>query len=88
MLIGKDFNEKSRQLIETALRIAGSVANVMVSVDDINAELGFERQEIRNILDYLQDLGYVRIETIGGSFLYGHLSITEKGVTRFNKAQG
>jgi hypothetical protein len=40
------------------------------------------RTEIKNILEYLDELGYLKIKTIGGPLLYGHVSITQEGLEK------
>lgn len=53
-----------------------------IAVKTINESLEMDRTEIKNILEYLDDLGYLQIETIGGPLLYGHVSITAEGLKK------
>ncbi len=41
-----------------------------------------DRTEIKNTLEYLEELGYLELKTIGGPWLYGHVSITKKGLKK------
>lgn len=41
-----------------------------------------DRTEIKNILEYLEELGYLELKTIGGPWLYGHVTITGKGLEK------
>lgn len=84
MIIGEDFNFKSRQVALFTLRQSAGKPGVKISVDELNNHLGFDEQEIKNILDFLLSQNYLKEETIGGALLYGHVSITEKGIARYS----
>jgi hypothetical protein len=87
MLIGGDFNEKSNRLMSLALALCDHLEGENISVVQLNESLGFDRNELKGLLEYLESLDFIRIETIGGVNLYGHISITAKGVNRFNKTE-
>ncbi|MFH5833619.1 hypothetical protein [Halalkalibaculum sp. DA384] len=82
MIIGSEFSDKSKLLLERIGQVAGGESGKKLSVQKINEELELDRTEIKNFLEYLQELGYVDIVTIGGPLLYGHIKITEKGLKK------
>jgi len=85
MLIGGDFNQKAKLFLIELAQLAGNEARKKVEVKTVNENLGFDRKEIKNILEYLENLEYIEVETIGGPFLYGHISLTEKGLHKAKK---
>lgn len=56
-----------------------------IALEDINIDFNLDRAELRNVLEYLQALDFIDIETIGGPFLYGHITITEAGLKKYWK---
>lgn len=82
MIIGSDFSKKNREFLKAVARLSRNDTSYKIPVRDINEEVGMDRTEIRNRLEYLDDLGYVSIKTIGGPLLYGHVTITEKGLEK------
>lgn len=85
MLIGGDFNKKGKKLLQKLLELSKGETEAQVSVEALNKAFKHERKEIRNLLEYLESTGCVKINTIGGPFLYGHISITEKGIYKASK---
>jgi hypothetical protein len=85
MIIGGDFNGKCEQLLLKAGKLAGDEPGTPVSVVEINAELEFERKEIRSYLEYLSDRGFIQLTSIGGPLLYGHLALTRKGLSKIEE---
>lgn len=85
MIIGSDFNKKSRRVLRRIGQLAKGDKDLYIPVQDINEELMLDRTEIRNLLEYLDELGYIKIATIGGPLLYGHVKITGNGVQKFNE---
>jgi Mn-dependent DtxR family transcriptional regulator len=57
-------------------------AEVDISVDDLAEKLKMDRVEIRNLFKYMIDLGYIEVKSIGGPVLYGHISLTNKGLNK------
>lgn len=85
MLIGGDFNKKGKELLKKLFELSEGDTEVQISVEALNAAFKHERKEIRNLLEYLESTACVKINTIGGPFLYGHISITEKGIYKASK---
>ncbi|MEQ9266658.1 MAG: hypothetical protein RLN81_15620 [Balneolaceae bacterium] len=85
MLIGGDFNKKGKKLLQKLLELSEGETEAQISVEALNEAFKHERKEIRNLLEYLESTGCVKINTIGGPFLYGHISITEKGIYKASK---
>ncbi len=85
MLIGGDFNKKGKQLLKELADQSNHQTDVKVTVNNLNDVLGFDRNEVKNLLEYLENKECVKIETIGGAFLYGHVSITKKGLVKSEK---
>ncbi|MFU8811402.1 MAG: hypothetical protein ACNA78_00465 [Balneolaceae bacterium] len=81
-----DIGKKVGTQGDDALRITHILSNgesgKTVSVEAIQSELKLDRVQIRNVFDYLQTIGLIRIESIGGEFLYGHISLTRQGVMK------
>ena len=82
MIIGSGFNKKSREVLLEIGRLAGREVDLKLGVHEINRGLGYDRTEIKNILEHLQELGYIKILTIGGPLLYGHVTLTGEGVKK------
>ncbi|SMO86752.1 hypothetical protein [Gracilimonas mengyeensis] len=80
MLIGKDFNDRAKELLSVLAEVSEGDIERKVSVEDLVNAAGFDRTEIKNLLGYLENKEYIRVATIGGPYLYGHIHITERGV--------
>ncbi len=80
MLIGGDFNNKAKELIAGIAAISNGDIQRKISVEEIVEELNLDHTEIKNLLGYLETKELIRVATIGGPFLYGHIYITEKGL--------
>ncbi|TYP95039.1 hypothetical protein LX73_0334 [Fodinibius salinus] len=87
MIIGNKFSEKYHQFLIEIGKLANGDTSLKISVKDINTNLCLDRTEIKNLLEYLEELGYINIQTIGGPLLYGHISITESGLTKFRELE-
>ncbi|MDX1618025.1 MAG: hypothetical protein R3224_04520 [Balneolaceae bacterium] len=85
MIIGSEFNRNSRKLLKEIGRIAGGDRNLKIPVEQVNQELQFDRNTIKNQLEYLEALGYIKIATIGGALLYGHVRITYEGIRKYHQ---
>ncbi|MEX0649184.1 MAG: hypothetical protein WEA56_15800 [Balneolaceae bacterium] len=87
MLIGGNFNNKCKKLlVETGL-LSGMEPGKNISVQDLNKNLEFDRTELRGYLEHLSDQGYISLTTIGGPFLYGHISLTKRGLYKLEEFQ-
>jgi len=85
MIIGSEFSEKYQEFLKEIGRLSKGDPSHQISVKEINTNLSFDRTEIKNVLEYLQELGYIDIKTIGGPLLYGHISITKSGLEKYNQ---
>lgn len=85
MMIGSKFSKKYHQFLQKIGDLSQGKTSQQISVKNINDQVRLDRTEIKNALEYLQDLGFINIETIGGPFLYGHVTITEAGLNKYNK---
>ena len=82
MIIGSNFSEKNRKFLQKVASLSNNDVHQKISVKKINETLDLDRTEIKNMLEHLEDLGYLDIKTIGGPFLYGHVCITEQGIKK------
>jgi len=82
MIIGGGFSEKNKSFLETVAELSGRDVKKRIAVKQINNAMELDRTEIKNILEYLDELGYLKIKTIGGPLLYGHVSITQEGLEK------
>lgn len=85
MIIGNDFNSKAKSILKEMYTHSGGEAGVRVSVEMICKDLNIDKPEARNLFEYLQDKDCLKIETLGGAYLYGHVSLTKKGLARAQK---
>lgn len=82
MIIGSGFSEKNQRFLEEVARLSDRDTQKKISVKKINKAMELDRTEIKNILEYLEELGYLKIKTIGGPWLYGHVTITTEGLKK------
>lgn len=85
MIIGSEFSKKYHEFLKEIGDLSRNDPNHKISVQDVNSSLNLDRTEIKNVLEYFQDLGYISIETIGGPLLYGHITITESGLQKYQE---
>ena len=85
MIIGKDFNENCKKLLIEAARLADNKSDNSISVSELNNQFDFERNEIKNYLEYLKEKNLIEIRSIGGPLLYGHISITYSGLQKITE---
>lgn len=83
MIIGSDFSKKYQRILKVIGSLSDEDTSKQIPVKKINATLKWDRTEIKHILEYLQELDLINIETIGGPFLYGHITITELGIEKY-----
>jgi Mn-dependent DtxR family transcriptional regulator len=84
MIIGSKFSRKYHKLLIKIGELSGEKTNKEISVKHLNKDLNMDRTEIKNALEYLEELGYIHIKTIGGPLLYGHITITEAGLQKYH----
>lgn len=82
MIIGSEFSKKNQEYLREICRLSKGDVDLKLPVHHINENLGLDRTQIKNILEYLQELGYIEIVTIGGPMLYGHIKVTQKGLDK------
>lgn len=82
MIIGSKFSEKNQQYLKVVFHLSKQDTDYQIPVQDINQKLELDRTELKNVLEHLQDLGFIKIATIGGPLLYGHITITQKGIKK------
>lgn len=82
MLIGSDFNKKCEKLLLETEQISEQSCDASISVEELNENLGFDRNELRSYLEYLNDRKLIELLSIGGPLLYGHIRITKKGLQK------
>ena len=85
MLIGSDFNKKCEKILKA---VAGEIdyrEGEKVPVEMLARDLKMDRVEIRTLFQYMVDLDLIKVESIGGPTLYGHISLTQKGVLKAKK---
>lgn len=85
MIIGSEFSKKYHQFLKEIVELSGNDTLQRIPVQEINANLSLDRTEIKNVLEYLEELGYISIETIGGPLLYGHITVTETGLEKYQE---
>lgn len=88
MLIGSDFNKKCENILKAAARESEYEQGKKVPVIKLAADLKMDRVEIRTLFQYMVDLDLINVESIGGPTLYGHISLTQKGVLKAKKLTG
>lgn len=83
MIIGSEFSKKYQRILKEIGTFSQDDTSKQIPVKKINATLEWDRSEIKHGLEYLQELGLINIETIGGPLLYGHITITESGLEKY-----
>jgi Mn-dependent DtxR family transcriptional regulator len=82
MLIGGDFNQKCENLLKSLAGLSENGSDETIDVEKVNKSLGYDRNEIKSYLEYLNDRGFIELKSIGGPLLYGHVSLTKKGLSK------
>ena len=80
MIIGSKLDQKNRNFLQELARLSEGEAGKKIAVKRVNNVTGFDRTQVRNILEHLEQLGHIHIKTIGGPWLYGHVAITPRGL--------
>lgn len=84
MLIGSDFNRRCETILLAAGEKCGFKAGEKIPVTELSDRLGLDRAEVRQMFQYMVDLKLIRVESIGGPTLYGHISLTKRGLLKIN----
>ncbi len=82
MLIGDDFNQKCRLLLTRLATLSDNSPDNLVNVEKLNMPFGYDRNEVKSYLEYLKERGFINLRSIGGPLLYGHVSVTKKGLSK------
>lgn len=82
MIIGSEFSRKNQQYLQAIGDLSEGNTGYKIPVQALNDRLELGRTELKNILEYFQELGYIEIATIGGPLLYGHITITSDGLKK------
>ena len=82
MIIGSEFSKKNQEYLREICRLSKGDTDYQLPVHNLNENLNLDRTQLKNILEYLQELGFIEIVTIGGPMLYGHIKVTEKGLKK------
>jgi len=85
MIIGSEFSKKYHRFLKEIAQRSENDTSHRIPVQNINTIISLDRTEIKNVLEYLQELGYISIETIGGPLLYGHITITKTGLEKYRE---
>lgn len=64
MLIGDDFNKKGKNILKELVRLTEGDTNAKVPVKKLNETFNFERNEMKNLLEYLESKDCLTIATI------------------------
>jgi Mn-dependent DtxR family transcriptional regulator len=87
MNIGSSYSEKNHRFLQQVATLSDNDTQRKISVKKINDIVEMDRTEIKNTLEYLEQLGYIKLKTIGGPWLYGHVSITKKGLQKASESR-
>jgi predicted transcriptional regulator len=85
MIIGKDFNSKAKEVLKLMFENSEGKHGKRVEVTFICETLNIDKTEAKNLFEYLESKDCITIETLGGPYLYGDVSLTKKGVAKSKK---
>lgn len=85
MIIGDDFNSKAKQLLQSVYEKSEGEEGKRVKVELLSNEMELDKTEAKNLIEYLESKDCLKIETMGGPYLYGDVSITKKGIAKSKK---
>ncbi|MEL7834324.1 hypothetical protein [Fodinibius sp. Rm-B-1B1-1] len=83
MIIGNDFSKKYEALLKQVGALSEEDISHHISVKKLCEVTQLDRTEIKNVIEYLDELNFIDIQTIGGPLLYGHITITEEGLEKY-----
>jgi predicted transcriptional regulator of viral defense system len=84
MIIGSEFSNTARVLLSEIALQSNSNSEEIVSVDPLCSKLEIERNEAKNLLEYLEDKGYICIESIGGCIFVWISPYNSKRISKVN----
>jgi Mn-dependent DtxR family transcriptional regulator len=85
MIIGSDFNSKAKEILKMMFEMSEGEEGLRVEVKALCKGLKIDKTEAKNLFEYLESKGCIKIETMGGPYLYGDVSLTKKGVVKSQK---
>ena len=85
MIIGSEFSRKYEMFLKQVGALSDGDISRHIPVEKLDELASLDQTEIKNVIDHLDELNFINIETIGGPLLYGHISITEKGLKKYYK---
>lgn len=85
MIIGKNFNSKAKEVLRLMYENTDGQEGLRVEVKELCKELNIDKPEAKNLFEYLEAKDCIKIETMGGPYLYGDVSLTKKGVVKSQK---
>lgn len=88
MIIGSEFSKKNQHYLKIICDLSNGDPGSRIAVQEINDRLRLDRTQLKNILEYFNELGYLEIVTIGGPLLYGHIKVTEAGLKKCREMPG
>jgi len=78
MIIGDDFSSKAKPILTKMYELSGGKEGKRVNVKALCDELNIDKTEAKNLIEYLDAKDCIKIETMGGPYLYGDVSLTKK----------
>ncbi len=85
MIIGNDFSQKAKKVLKTISELSQGETDIRIEVKSVSKSMEIDKTEMKNLLEYLESKECIKIETMGGPFLYGDVSITKKGIAKSEK---
>lgn len=85
MIIGQNFNSRAKELLRAMFEKSEGKKDLRLDVKGICEELNIDKTEAKNLLEYLESKDCINIETMGGPYLYGDISLTKRGVVKSQK---
>tara|TARA_R110002124_G_scaffold79587_2_gene211491 strand:- start:102 stop:359 length:258 start_codon:yes stop_codon:yes gene_type:complete len=85
MIIGKDFNSKAKEILKLMYEKSEGKEALRIDVKAICKQLNIDKPEAKNLFEYLESKDCINIETMGGPYLYGDVSLTKKGIAKSQK---
>lgn len=85
MLIGDDFSGKAKTLLRQIAAASNRDTGKKVDVKQLAETLKLDKTEMKNLLKYLENKEHIEIGSIGGPYLYGHITLTRRGLDKVKK---
>jgi predicted transcriptional regulator of viral defense system len=87
MLIGQNSNNAIYDLLLTITELAGGVIKKRIKVADVHELCKLEEAELKHIMGYLTERGWISADSIGGPLLYDEISLTQDGLEKAQSIQ-